>query len=110
MTDSPDKERGKELPKKVRFAGLELELVPDAIDRQITNLSRTKPDDVQAVAASQIGILVGYHQVVLAQSRQSFAWALAGAGAGLAFSWQVRVSPSGQAMRPQPLFPLSPAQ
>ena len=51
----------------------------------IQQLSSTKTNDVQSVAASQISLLVGYHEIVLAQSRRSFTWALIGAGAGLAF-------------------------
>jgi len=51
----------------------------------IQQLSGTKTNDVQSIAASQISLLVGYHEIVLAQSRRSFAWALIGAGTGLAF-------------------------
>jgi hypothetical protein len=43
------------------------------------------PGDVQATAANQIGLLLGYHQIVQAQSRRSFDWALIGAGTGLLF-------------------------
>lgn len=55
------------------------------IENLVKSVASTKPDDVQAVAANQIGLLLGYHQIVQAQSRRSFDWALRGAGAGLAF-------------------------
>lgn len=51
----------------------------------IDNVAKASPNDVQAIAANQIGLLLTYHEIVLAQSRRSFAWALIGAGMGLAF-------------------------
>jgi hypothetical protein len=47
--------------------------------------AKANPGDVQANAANQLGLLLGYHQIVQAQSRRSFNWALIGAGTGLAF-------------------------
>lgn len=60
-------------------------VVHPLVSQFVSQMSETKANDVQAVAASQIGLLVGYHEIVLAQSRRSFAWALIGAGAGLGF-------------------------
>jgi hypothetical protein len=51
----------------------------------IGKVADAKPDDVQAAAANQIELLVVYHQIVQAQSRRSFNWALVGAGTGLVF-------------------------
>jgi hypothetical protein len=58
---------------------------PEVIANLVKNVASARPDDVQAVAANQIGLLLGYHQIVQAQSRRSFDWALIGAGTGLAF-------------------------
>jgi hypothetical protein len=55
------------------------------IGKLVTNLAKTDPNDVQANAANQIGLLLGYHEIVQAQSRRSFDWALIGVGTGLAF-------------------------
>ncbi len=41
--------------------------------------------NVQQHAASQFRLLAGYHQIELAQSRDSFRWALIGLWIGLAF-------------------------
>jgi hypothetical protein len=63
--------------------------ISDSIDR----LGNADPKDVQQIAASQIQLLAGYHEIVLAQSRRSFFWALVGSGIGLAlFSVAVVVS------------------
>jgi hypothetical protein len=60
-------------------------LSPGDVARLVQTVAQAAPDNVQAVAASQLGLLLTYHQIVLAQSRRSFAWALTGAVAGLAF-------------------------
>jgi hypothetical protein len=75
-----------------RGSGLQLHIgrgsvtiLPEVIENVVQNVANASPDDVQAVAANQIGLLLGYHQIVQAQSRRSFDWALIGAGTGLAF-------------------------
>ena len=55
------------------------------ISGSIARLSKAKADDPQEIAASQLGLMVAYHQMALAQSRRSFNWALVGAGMGLLF-------------------------
>jgi Cyanobacterial TRADD-N associated 2-Transmembrane domain len=54
------------------------------IRQSIERLGTADPKNVQQIAAAQIELLSVYHQEVLAQSRQSFFWALIGSGAGLA--------------------------
>jgi hypothetical protein len=56
-------------------------LVIDSINR----IGRADPANVQQIAASQLELLAGYHQIALAQSRRSFFWALVGSGLGLLF-------------------------
>jgi hypothetical protein len=51
----------------------------------ITRLSKANIKDVQEIAASQLELLAGYHEIALAQSRRSFFWALIGSGIGLVF-------------------------
>jgi hypothetical protein len=95
MTDGPDGGRDAKLPKKsdvffgnpniITGNNIGTTLSSPAIVQLISKISQTKADDVQAVAASQIGLLVGYHEIVLAQSKRSFAWALTGAGTGMVF-------------------------
>jgi hypothetical protein len=55
------------------------------ISDSIARLSKADPRDVQGIAASQLELLAAYHQIVLAQSRRSFSWALIGSGLGLVF-------------------------
>jgi hypothetical protein len=55
------------------------------LSKFLTDLANTKRDDVQSIAASQIALLVGYHEIVMSQSRKSFFWALIGAATGLGF-------------------------
>jgi hypothetical protein len=55
------------------------------ISDSIARLSKTDPRDVQGIAASQLELLAAYHQIVLAQSRRSFFWAVIGSGLGLLF-------------------------
>jgi hypothetical protein len=57
------------------------ELIVQSMDR----LEEAQPGDVQAIAASQIRLLDGYHSQVLSQAARSFRWALIAAGVGLAF-------------------------
>ncbi len=56
-----------------------------SISDLIHRLSKAKPSNVQEIAASQLELMAGYHQVAIAESRRSFNWALIGAGAGLIF-------------------------
>jgi hypothetical protein len=51
----------------------------------INRLGAADPANVQQIAASQLELLAGYHQIALAQSRRSFFWAIIGAGVGLLF-------------------------
>ena len=55
------------------------------ISSEADRLSRTKPEDIQEIAASQIKLLAGYYDLVLGQARRSFRWALTAAGIGLLF-------------------------
>jgi hypothetical protein len=50
----------------------------------ISRLGQADPHNVQEIAASQLQLLSGYHQIALAQSRRSFFWALVGSGIGFA--------------------------
>jgi hypothetical protein len=56
-------------------------VIGDAIKR----IGTVNPANVQQIAASQLELLAGYHQIALAQSRRSFFWALVGSGIGLTF-------------------------
>jgi len=51
----------------------------------IDQLVEADTGDIQKVAASQIGLLTGFYNAVLAQARRSFNWALIAAGTGLVF-------------------------
>jgi hypothetical protein len=61
--------------------GFENLIIRDSIDR----IGTANPANVQEIAASQLELLAGYHQIALAQSRRSFFWALVGSGVGLIF-------------------------
>jgi hypothetical protein len=54
-------------------------IIRDSIDR----IGKADPANVQQIAASQLELLAGCHQIALAQSRRSFFWALVGSGLGL---------------------------
>jgi hypothetical protein len=56
-------------------------VIRDSINR----LGKSDPANVLQIAASQLELLAGYHQIALAQSRRSFSWALVGSGLGLCF-------------------------
>jgi hypothetical protein len=58
-----------------------IRIIRDSIER----IGAANPANVQQIAASQLELLVGYHQIALAQSRRSFFWALVGSGIGLIF-------------------------
>jgi hypothetical protein len=66
-------------------------VIPDSLIRSITifdsinRIAKADPANVQQIAASQLELLAGYHQIALAQSRRSFFWALVGSGLGLSF-------------------------
>jgi Cyanobacterial TRADD-N associated 2-Transmembrane domain len=66
-----------------RVVGVEIGnlILRDSINR----LGAADPANVQQIAASQLELLAGYHQIALAQSRRSFFWAIIGAGVGLLF-------------------------
>src|SRR5262249_845136 len=51
----------------------------------IERIPAAPPGDVQAIAASQIALLINYYGTVLEQARQSFRWALIAAGVGFVF-------------------------
>jgi hypothetical protein len=55
------------------------------VQASIQEFRAADPKNVQQVAASQLEILTGYHLLALAQSRQSFFWALISSGIGLIF-------------------------
>jgi hypothetical protein len=56
-------------------------IVRDSIRR----IGAADPANVQMIAAAQLELLAGYHQIALAQSRRIFFWALVGSGVGLVF-------------------------
>jgi hypothetical protein len=56
-------------------------IIRDSIQR----IGTADPANVQLIAASQMELLAGYHQIALAQSRRIFFWALVGSGVGLIF-------------------------
>jgi hypothetical protein len=60
-----------------------LEFLAPAILTAIAELGTAAVKDVQQIAASQLTLLAGYHQIALIQSSRSFFWALIGSGAGL---------------------------
>ena len=60
---------------------IENSLIRDSIQR----IGAADPANVQLIAASQMELLAGYHQIALAQSRRVFFWALVGSGVGLIF-------------------------
>jgi hypothetical protein len=60
---------------------IENSIVRDSIQR----IGAADPANVQLIAALQLELLAGYHQIALAQSRRIFFWALVGSGVGLIF-------------------------
>jgi len=60
---------------------IENSIIRDSIQR----IGAADPANVQLIAASQMELLAGYHQIALAQSRRIFFWALVGSGVGLIF-------------------------
>ena len=56
-------------------------IVRDSIRR----IGAADPANVQMIAAAQLELSAGYHQIALAQSRRIFFWALVGSGVGLIF-------------------------
>ena len=56
-------------------------IVRDSIRR----IGAADPANVQLIAALQMELLAGYHQIALAQSRRIFFWALVGSGVGVIF-------------------------
>jgi hypothetical protein len=60
---------------------LEDTIIRDSIQR----IGAADPANVQLIAASQLELLAGYHEIALAQSRRIFFWALVGSGVGLIF-------------------------
>jgi hypothetical protein len=65
----------------IAVKNLEDTIIRDSIQR----IGAADPANVQLIAASQLEVLAGYHQIALAQSRRIFFWALVGSGAGLIF-------------------------
>jgi hypothetical protein len=57
----------------------------NSIRDSIQRIGAADPANVQLIAASQLELLAGYHQIALAQSRRIFSWALVGSGVGLIF-------------------------
>jgi hypothetical protein len=71
----------REIGSNVVGVSIENLVIRDSINR----LGRADPANVQQIAASQLELLAGYHEIALAQSRRSFFWALVGSGLGLSF-------------------------
>jgi len=65
----------------VTVNNIENSIIRDSIQR----IGAADPANVQLIAASQLELLAGYHQIALAQSRRIFFWALVGSGVGLIF-------------------------
>lgn len=64
------------------------DLAPTLSERvymSLEKLSQAPADDVKAIGASQLDLLVRYYDVVLKQAEKSFRWALAAAGLGFVF-------------------------
>ena len=64
-----------------RFGTIEVCIARDSIQR----IGAADPANVQLIAALQMELLAGYHQIALAQSRRIFFWALVGSGVGVIF-------------------------
>ena len=62
-------------------SNIENSIIRDSIQR----IGAADPANVQLIAASQLELLAGYHQIALAQSRRIFFWALVVSGVGLIF-------------------------
>jgi hypothetical protein len=60
---------------------IEDSIVRDSIQR----IGAADPANVQLIAALQMEVLAGYHQIALAQSRRIFFWVLVGSGVGVIF-------------------------
>jgi hypothetical protein len=65
----------------VAVNNVESSIIRDSIQR----IAAADPANVQLIAASQLELLAGYHQIALAESRRIFFWALVGSGVGLIF-------------------------
>jgi hypothetical protein len=65
----------------VAVNNFENSIIRDSIQR----IGAADAANVQLIAASQLELLAGYHQIALAQSRRIFFWALVGSGVGLIF-------------------------
>jgi len=76
-------------------SNIENSIIRDSIQR----IGAADPANVQLIAASQLELLAGYHQIALAQSRRIFFWALVVSGVGLIFlvAAVVSVLPTGVA-------------
>jgi hypothetical protein len=70
---------------------IENSIIRDSIQR----IGAADPANVQLIAASQMALLAGYHQIALAQSRRIFFWALVGSGIGLIFFVAAVALPTG---------------
>jgi hypothetical protein len=70
-------------------------------------MSEAEPRDVQGSVRSELSLLDSYHDIILAQSRRCFFWALIGAGIGtIGFAIAVALALSGSwwsTMLPTPL-------
>jgi hypothetical protein len=75
LLDSPSDDDSSTVPK---YPKLFEAITALTVDKYVDKIATTNPSDVQTIAASQIGLLVDYHQIVQAQSRRSFDWALIG--------------------------------
>jgi hypothetical protein len=67
------------------------------VRNSIRRIGAAEPADVQMIAAAQLELLAGYHQMALAQSRRIFFWALVGSGVGviLFFAAVAQALPTG---------------
>jgi hypothetical protein len=60
----------------ISLVKIEDSIVHDSIQR----IGAADPANVQLIAALQMEVLAGYHQIALAQSRRIFFWALVARG------------------------------
>jgi hypothetical protein len=65
----------------ISLVKIEYSIVHDSIQR----IGAADPANVQLIAALQMEVLAGYHQIALAQSRRIFFWALVGSGVWVIF-------------------------
>ena len=67
------------------LGNISLVKIEDSVHDSIQRIGAADPANVQLIAALQMEVLAGYHQIALAQSRRIFFWALVGSGVWVIF-------------------------